>query len=254
MSDMAQDFTDPGEPNDNELALEYVLGTLDADARERADALRRTDMVFDRRIGFWEHNLAQLYAAQAEVMPPAQVRGLLLARLFPQAAVSGEGWRRSLFWWRSLALTAGVAVVALSVVLVGRLGDTRTTPLPPIAQLQQQDIFQPTYCAWFKTDEEMVWVLWADPDSGKMRAVVPSQNLAFDTTQHAMELWMLPADGTAPRSLGLMPATGSAELTMPANLIAEAKGLAISQEPPGGSPTGLPTGPVLYQSPWWPVG
>ncbi|MCB1736471.1 MAG: anti-sigma factor [Gammaproteobacteria bacterium] len=253
MSDMAQDFKDPGEPDDNELALEYVLGTLDADARERADALRRRDIAFDRRIGFWEHNLAQLYASEPEVRPSPKVRALLLARLFPQAVAGSEGWRRSLFWWRGLALTASVAALALSVVLVGRMVDNTGTTLPQIVQ-QQQEVFQPAYCAWFKTDEKMVWVLWADPDSGKMRAVVPGQNMAFDTTQHAMELWMLPADGTAPRSLGLMPAMGSAELKMPANLIAEAKGLAISQEPPGGSPTGLPTGPVLYQSPWWPVG
>jgi anti-sigma-K factor RskA len=30
--------------------------------------------------------------------------------------------------------------------------------------------------------------------------------------------------------------------------------LAISLEPAGGSPTGLPTGPVLYQGAWIPVG
>ena len=50
MSDMAQDFTDPGEPNDNELALEYVLGTLDANAREAvaADQVPRADATDDR--------------------------------------------------------------------------------------------------------------------------------------------------------------------------------------------------------------
>ena len=65
-------------------------------------------------------------------------------------------------------------------------------------------------------------------------------------------MWVLPAEGN-PQSLGLLPVAGnSSRSTIPAGLralLVNAKGLAISVEPPGGSPTGLPTGPVVYQAP-----
>jgi anti-sigma-K factor RskA len=61
------------------------------------------------------------------------------------------------------------------------------------------------------------------------------------------ELWLLPAEGGAPISLGVLAAL-DARLTVPAvdsaRLRVGAK-LAVSVEPRGGSPTGAPTGPVI---------
>jgi anti-sigma-K factor RskA len=53
--------------------------------------------------------------------------------------------------------------------------------------------------------------------------------------------------GAAPRSLGLVT-DASARLPVPAALRQGAEGgsLAVSVEPKGGSPTGAPTGPVIY--------
>ena len=65
-------------------------------------------------------------------------------------------------------------------------------------------------------------------------------------------MWMLPAGGAKPISLGLLPSSGIAkEALSPRQMRAlkEASGLAVSIEPPGGSPTGLPTGPVVYKAP-----
>jgi anti-sigma-K factor RskA len=64
----------------------------------------------------------------------------------------------------------------------------------------------------------------------------------------ALELWALPEQGN-PVSLGLLPASGSpsrslSEIQLAA--LARAKQIAVSLEPRGGSPTGLPTGPVLH--------
>ena len=67
----------------------------------------------------------------------------------------------------------------------------------------------------------------------------------------AFELWTLPASGQ-PRSLGLLPVTEQrVEVILSPQLLAilqNTAGLAVSVEPPGGSPTGLPTGPVVYQT------
>jgi anti-sigma-K factor RskA len=61
---------------------------------------------------------------------------------------------------------------------------------------------------------------------------------------------MLPGADQKPVSLGLIGTAPMQDLPIPANLapmINRAAGLAMSQEPAGGSPTGLPTGPVLYK-------
>ena len=64
----------------------------------------------------------------------------------------------------------------------------------------------------------------------------------------ALELWMLP-DGRAPVSIGLVPASGIDRLALRAPVgvaLQDIPALAVSVEPPGGSPTGAPTGPVVY--------
>ena len=57
------------------------------------------------------------------------------------------------------------------------------------------------------------------------------------------------AQGAAPVSLGLMPASGEVRLALNDRqraALAAAANVAVSDEPAGGSPTGAPTGAVLY--------
>lgn len=57
-------------------------------------------------------------------------------------------------------------------------------------------------------------------------------------------------EGRAPVSLGLLPSQGEAVLSVSAQalpLLERGAPLAVSIEPPGGSPTGQPAGPVAYQ-------
>jgi anti-sigma-K factor RskA len=65
--------------------------------------------------------------------------------------------------------------------------------------------------------------------------------------QRVLELWLI-GPGEKPRSLGLIDAGRPVHINLPAELIqriAADATLAVSLEPPGGSPTGLPTGPVI---------
>ena len=67
-------------------------------------------------------------------------------------------------------------------------------------------------------------------------------------TGKAFELWALP-DGQNPRSLGVIPSGGVVRFPLPApadQSLGAVPALAVSVEPSGGSPTGAPTGPVLY--------
>jgi anti-sigma-K factor RskA len=76
-------------------------------------------------------------------------------------------------------------------------------------------------------------------------AVVPAAYSA-DATR-VPELWLIPADGK-PRPLGILRADQTVTISVPSDLApltAQNAVLAVSLEPPGGSPTGQPTGPVI---------
>ena len=65
-----------------------------------------------------------------------------------------------------------------------------------------------------------------------------------------LELWAVPPQG-APRSLGLISTNGVTVIArdkLPQRVLesANTSALAVSVEPPGGSPTGAPTGPVVF--------
>ena len=63
------------------------------------------------------------------------------------------------------------------------------------------------------------------------------------------ELWLLPAGAQRPVSLGAArpgrEPTGARSRRLPADALGGGALLEVSLEPPGGSPTGLPTGPVV---------
>jgi len=90
---------------------------------------------------------------------------------------------------------------------------------------------------------------------GGQSAVVTVQNGALTLTTigpmappsgKSYQLWLLPTQG-APISLGVLT-PGQARYAIPAAVqaqLAQAKAFAVSVEPAGGSPTGLPTGAVI---------
>jgi anti-sigma-K factor RskA len=74
---------------------------------------------------------------------------------------------------------------------------------------------------------------------------------AIHVAGRSLQLWALPR-GQAPRSLGVVPAAEKAMLRLRADadvVLGDVTMLAVSLEPRGGSPSGMPTGPVLYAGP-----
>jgi anti-sigma-K factor RskA len=86
----------------------------------------------------------------------------------------------------------------------------------------------------------------ATVDPGRNTVSVVPAAYAADASR-VPELWLI-APGDRPRSLGLLRADTTVSLPIPENLRALATRqatLAVSLEPPGGSKTGAPTGPVI---------
>ena len=214
------------------LAAEYVLGTLKGPARLRFERLMEDSYSVRMAVWEWEAQLSPLVSALPEEKPPTRVwRGI-------QRAIS-PGTQRKLFrgltFWRGWGLAATTAAVAMMMVLV----------LMPAR-------YQPDSMAVFNDDKaQPLWIVTSDTKTGELH--IKAINVrAEEIDQQAYELWMLPADGTAPRSMGLMPVSDQKrEVVLSPQILSvlqQSKGLAISIEPPGGSPTGAPTGPVVYQS------
>jgi anti-sigma-K factor RskA len=85
----------------------------------------------------------------------------------------------------------------------------------------------------------------ANPADGTL-TIVPAVLLTGEE-QHALELWVIPSGGK-PHSLGLVDPARPIKVVVPPELrphVTADSVLAISVEPPGGSPTGQPTGPVI---------
>lgn len=132
--------------------------------------------------------------------------------------------------WRALALVStGVAAVLLVAFLV-------STP---------RAAGEPLFVAVLTAPDSSPHLVITMHEPGSLR--VRTLKAWPGTEGRSLELWMLAKSG-APRSLGLLPnAPGDTTIRIAATDVAvrDANALAVSLEPPGGSPTKLPTGPVL---------
>jgi anti-sigma-K factor RskA len=129
----------------------------------------------------------------------------------------------------AMAFAAGVAAIVLlpALGLKGHLLGSRGSPR--VAVIMPADSHTPGFLAEARADGTVVLTAFAPVD-------VPNGK--------ALELWVLPPGGTVPKSLGVLPAAGT-QVVLP-SMPAAGTSLLVSLEPPGGSPTGLPTGPVVY--------
>jgi anti-sigma-K factor RskA len=176
--------------------------------------------------------LSGLADAVPDVTPPQQVWDGIAQRLgFATAAAStAGGWWSRVSFWRAFAIASFAAFVALGV---GNLMNREQPPGAIVVMLAGADA-KP--------------VLVATAARGERVLRVKAVGAIALPSGRALELWMLPDTG-APRSMGLVDAAGTVALPLNAasdQFLAGAKGLAISLEPAGGSPTGQPTGPILY--------
>jgi anti-sigma-K factor RskA len=224
------------EPMRDALAAEYVLGTLRGLARRRFERGLAEDAALRERVHAWRERLAPLDAATAPVQPPERVWRSIATRIRPSPRTRPVSWWDSLRLWRAAAL-AGFLLAALAVGL-GVL-------LPR----------QPEMMVVVMSDQSArpaMTVSWRTDAGGGKRLRIRVLGHAEMAPETAWELWALPGEGAKPVSLGLISTHETQTMMLPpqlARIIDAAQGMAMSVEPRGGSPTGLPTGPVLYQGP-----
>lgn len=218
------------DPDDPDLrAAEYVLGTLDPEDREAVVREAARDPAARARIRAWERRLAPLAEMVPAETPPLGLRAAVLRAL----PASGRGadvhqldmLRARLRRWRMIAGGAGLLAAGLALfVAVG-------------PSLRPQD---GRYLAVVQGGGALpALIVRVDTRTG-IAEVRPIQ--AETPANRSLELWYVGAQG--PKPLGLISADRS-RVQLPAGAPPDGV-IAVSVEPPGGSPTGQPTGPVVY--------
>ena len=265
------------------LAAEYALGTLDADERTQVETMMAVDKEFTAIVQAWEFRLGVLNQMVGSVeprpivwenirnaighaepqaplvlpeAPPPPVAAAPEAAPAPVAdnsnviQLTGRARR-----WRNVASFTSAIAAALLVMMAmqvyqpdllpdGIRPKPRTqvvevqTPAPPAAAqyvaLLQKDAGSPAFILTVDaaTKNFTVRKVGAQPEAGK-----------------SFELWVISDKLQRPRSLGLI---GGSDFTArpvlsgyDSDLVNQAT-YAVSLEPEGGSPTGAPTGPIVY--------
>jgi anti-sigma-K factor RskA len=211
-------------------AAEYVLGVLGVAERREVEQRLTRDRALANEVAFWEERLGVFAETVAPVAPPAETWARIEQAVSAPAAPAPrrESLWHSLAFWRPFAIGSA----ALAAASIGAL--TYVELVPPRA---------PLLAKLDSAGGQANFVAAVLPDGGVM--VVPAALLSGD--QRAMELWLIPP-GDRPHSLGLIEPGRPVRLNVPRDLRARVTSdavLAVSLEPPGGSPTGQPTGPVI---------
>ena len=225
------------------LAAQYVAGTLRGAARRRFETLTPSHPALRSAVAGWQARLMPLTTVLADEAPPARTWARIEQRIWPvlataaadAASTSGlQRWWQDLGLWRFASGLATAAALGLAVLVANP--DPQAPPVVIVLQ---------------STEAGGPGLSLVASVSGDGRALVtrPLQQVAL-APGRVLELWAVPPSG-APRSLGLIAADSATVIRrnkLPTALLdaRNTAALAVSVEPPGGSPTGAPTGPVIY--------
>jgi anti-sigma-K factor RskA len=230
----------PAEDAPDMAAAELALGLLEGD--ERSTALRRllADRGFAAEVETWRGHLAQLFDLWPEVPVSGDVFGRVERSLDGPPAVPATVPTPRRWMWPAMTGLSSLAAAGLLLVLVTRPVAPPVAAPRPVATAPVPATMLVAAVTPGKGGAPMTAVY--DPASGAMRV---TQQAMADARRSA-ELWVIASDGV-PHSLGILPASGGQMPVNAANRVRMAAGatLAVSLEPIGGSPTGLPTGPVV---------
>ena len=216
------------------LAAEYVLGTLRGQARVRFQKLQLRHPEIKQVTHQWENHINSLGEQLKPVSPDPIVWGKVVARLdgvSPKTAASNVvKLQKRANWWRSTTIFAAAASILLAVLMLNPQAPTVFSP-------DRLTVVQ-------NAENKPLWLIEVFTQTIDIKAT----ELVEAKTLNDYQLWMVPSNGNAPISLGLLPQTGQASLAKVSQFDSlDIAALAVSIEPLGGSPTGAPS-EVLFVS------
>jgi anti-sigma-K factor RskA len=214
----------------DELAGEYVLGTLSAEQRLAVQRRLPDEPDLRAAVDAWERRLLELTALSAPQQPSKQLWPRIersLERLAPTAPKA-----QKTAWWNLLALWRGLSAAGLATSLVlGALLLTQTTP-------------KPSYLVVLVAPQDKApgWVIQAS--NAREIQLIPLGVVEVPADK-ALEFWTKADGWQGPVSLGLVK-PGQA-LSVPLDKLPPLQPnqlFELTLEGASGSPIGKPTGPI----------
>ena len=207
----------------DELAGEYVLGTLPAEQRAEVEQRLKHDAELRAAVDAWEQRLLPL-TALAEPVPPS---ANLWQRIERNIATARTHWWDLLSVWRGLAATGLVTTLVLAALLLTR---------PPTAD--------PTFVVVLVAPQSQApgWVIQAS--NNQQIQLIPLGVMEVPADK-ALQFWTKGDGWQGPVSLGLVKPGQT--LSVPLNQLpplAPNQLFELTLEDSSGSPTGKPTGPI----------
>lgn len=253
------------------LAAEYVLGLLEGEELRAAERRLADDPAFAAEVAEWWERLSVLLEAEPGRAPPPTLWPRIEAALDQAAQRASAPVQRPSTPTQAASERPPAARPAPVEQQPRRVREAPPEPRrrPGVGRLLAAALAGAAvagaaavgyfaYREWSAPQPEALLMATLTPPEGEAlyvaaldterRAVVVTPTRVLPADDRARELWIIPADG-APRSAGLLGATDQpSAVALEGELYRLAQTgvtLAVSLEPPGGSPTGQPTGPVI---------
>ncbi len=220
------------------LAGEYALGTLDSAERRSAEALMARDAAFREAVIAWQQRLAPLDDTAQPLIPTptlwSRIESLIPAQ--KPARLPGQPSRLATLWeslgfWRPLGLTSALAGLVLAVALAATIA---------------RGPMKPDYVAVLNTSDGRAAAVVNVYADGTVN-LIPLEDIRVPQGR-IIEVWTLQNREQGPVSIGRLDRARTLKLDLKNLGRPEANHLfELTLEPPGGSPTGKPTGPILMK-------
>ncbi len=207
----------------DELASEYVLGTLPAEQRNEVEQRLQHDAPLRAAVDAWEQRLLPLTTLAEPVPPSAQ----LWRRIERSTASARTPWWNLLAVWRGLAGAGLVTALVLAALLLIR---------PPTAD--------PAFIVVLVAPQNQApgWVIQAS--NNQQIQLIPLGMMEVPADK-ALQFWTKGDGWQGPVSLGLVKPGQT--LSVPLDKLPPLTPnqlFELTLEDPRGSPTGKPTGPI----------
>ncbi|MEM7689071.1 MAG: anti-sigma factor [Pseudomonadota bacterium] len=249
------DTPETGPDRERILAAEYSLGLLEGEELLAARGRMASDPEFAARREWWDEWFVPLTDEVAGAEPGAHVWDAIATQVSPPAAAEPVSTgapaasnvvlldmeRKVRRWQWTAGLTSAAAAVALALFATSPSVDAVPDTTPTLAATEAP------LMASIPVGETLRLGVTYLPESEEM--LVSAAGLAADGV-HDHELWLVPGDGSALQSLGVVVPGEERRVTLAADVarnMADGASLVLTREPIGGKPDGVGAGPVVAQ-------
>lgn len=246
--------------DDAMIAAEHALGLLEGEELLTARGRVANDPAFAAQVAQWDARLAPLTDEISGAEPSPELWQRIESKVSTRRAMiaetelaGGAGSAANVVamearvrrWQWTAAITSAAAAVTLALLLFapgsGPVPTPTATETPALASADPLVAQVPIGETGLRIDVTYM------PDSERM--LVGAIGLTADGV-HDHELWLVPADGSALQSLGVVSPGQMRSMEVPTDIarnLGSGVGLVLTREPIGGKPEGQDAGPVVAE-------